>query len=123
MSGSLEMIISAKMAALNCGVSDFCAISGTGRTRFSQALNGSHILNYSEARRLVDLLEEMEALQKDCATPIDWSRAEQINTLLQIRRQALPELGRLLEKAGADLSEVEHGTRAEDLSKTSCDLH
>lgn len=84
---SNEMVIRKKLRELNCAESAFAAFNGiVARTRFFEGMRGLPGKHFSadQVRRLLEVLDEMRALQSD--TPINWSDVERVKTALVLRR-------------------------------------
>lgn len=86
---SNETLIRRRLEQLHCAENSFVVFNGiVGKTRFSEAMTGKpgkHFNDY-DARRLLDVIEEMESLQTEVGVPIDWSRTDQITIALTMRR-------------------------------------
>ena len=77
------------LAALDCKHHHFAEISGVvGKTRLAQGLNGEKDFEQHDAIRMLDVLNRMMELQDAAIAPIDWSKAERVQTALAVRLAA-----------------------------------
>jgi hypothetical protein len=75
---------------LGCAENSFALFNGVvGRTRFFEAMRGQPGKHFSagDVKQLFEVIGEMTQLQNDVGdVPIDWSRADKIQTVLTICR-------------------------------------
>jgi hypothetical protein len=59
-----------------------------GKTRFSEAMTGKpgKHLDEHDAKRLLQIIDEMETLQNEVGVPINWKFADKITAALTMRR-------------------------------------
>ena len=83
-----ENEIQRRLNALHCSVMAFAIIAGLrSQSWLSQALRGNVSLGGDEAQQLLQILNEMEALQKSVEVPIDWRSSNRIKEVLKLCRQ------------------------------------
>ncbi len=87
---SYEAIIRKRLEQLHCAENSFLVfVDGiVGKTRFSEAVTGKSGKHLSEhdAKRLLEIIDEMEALQNEVGVPINWKFADKIAVALTMRR-------------------------------------
>jgi len=92
-----ELEIEQKLTQLNCAIRSLSVISRTGRTKLTDSLTHK-TLPEAEANRLLAVLAEMEELVRVSPIPVDWSRPEEVRTILDRRRDAI----RILQNEGLE---------------------
>ncbi len=87
---SYEATIRKRLDQLHCAENSFLIfVDGiVGKTRFSEAMTakpGKH-LSEQDAKRLLEIIDEMEALQNEVNVPVNWTFADKIAVALTMRR-------------------------------------
>ena len=87
---SPEAIIRKRLEQLHCAENSFLPLVDgvVGRTRFFEAMTGKPSKHFDEndAKRLLEIIDEMEALQNEVGVPINWKFADKIAVALTMRR-------------------------------------
>lgn len=87
---SPEATIRKRLDRLHCAENSFLPLVDgvVGRTRYFQAMSGQPGKHFSEqdAKRLLEIIDEMEALQNEVGVPVNWKFADKIAVALTMRR-------------------------------------
>ena len=106
-----QHIIDKKLQDLACPVSLFVPIAGglVGRTRLTQALQGTKPLDHNLVEKLVALLDEMATLKRVSLVAPDWADAEGVREQLAQQRAIREAAVCDVSDAGKSLLELNDG--------------
>ena len=87
---SPEATIRKRLETLHCAENSFLVLVDgiVGRTRFFEAMSGRPGKHFDEhdAKRLLETIDELEALQNEVGVPVNWKFADKIAVALTMRR-------------------------------------